>query len=487
MCRLCGFTFTNPELIHNKARWLDRLMLVSQTDENQNDGWGITDGVGLWRSEHMYSACVPKWDKEIDPTKAWMAHIRKASAGTGHTLLEAHPYKFTINGNDLYCAHNGQINGTTYKSGVEIPNTDSYRAFLLLTQIMETEQRAVLTSDLFSKWMEDFIDTSQLAMLFHHGGHVVALRKDRPLHCASLGNGYVIHTSKVVLEVFKRYLRDMDDVETGDIVEIPVNNMAVFPAGENTAYKTPVDFKMRTYTWGGNNQKNAQSPASNTQAIIPIAGDRAGGADTINGTTNTGTMDQSQMRFSVSVTRPKVRKDAARSEDTEDESNRLSVWREILDDLAPLRSSLVWLWAAYTFGYPVNEGHPSLLPVEELMLWRRMLPRFAPKQDSLKPRAFTDRQYQLINQWNHLIKKGKDSVFHNRWLGEHMFWMLPRYLELPNDQDAVKLLVSDVARYVVANKLDSLWSLSPQLLWEAVMETDLDVGVEDVDNIRKLQ
>src|SRR6185369_9219604 len=155
MCRLLGMTFTDPDLQPRKAEMLDRLMLVSQTDEGQNDGWGVTDGIAVIKSEKMYSASTPLWRRELDPAEPWLAHVRKASAGMGRTALESHPYEFEVNGVPLFAAHNGMINGTVWKTGTDIPNTDSYRAFTVLTQIMEGTQQFDLTAALFAEWMTE--------------------------------------------------------------------------------------------------------------------------------------------------------------------------------------------------------------------------------------------------------------------------------------------------------------------------------------------
>jgi predicted glutamine amidotransferase len=459
MCRLFALTFT--DLLEYKASWTDRLFLVSQTDEGQNDGWGITDGNELAKTQLMYSACTPLWMHTLAPTAPWMGHVRKASAGTGRTLLEAHPYQFDVHGASLYCAHNGKIDGTVWNNGTGIPNTDSYRAFLALSNMMNKNHHEALTTHLLSEWLKEFTDTSQLAMLFHYHNQIVALRKDRSLHHMRIGNGYAVHTSKDVLEIFKRYIKIVNNVDSGDIVEIPTNSMTVFEAGSDSIVQIAVDIQMRTY-WKGNTVKNEVSPAGITNTVttpktLPPATD--GGAKT----------------FSTSVTRPKKEKNAQNTET--DEPTRLDLMSEIVNYLSPLRQGLVWFWTMRSLGYTTDAV--TAISTQDLKLWRDMLPRYTCVKSSsgeIIERPYTTRAYMLINQWNHVVARGKDLILHDSWLGDNMFWMLPRYLDIPNDGEAQALLASDLARYIAENDLYACWSLGADI-FQQVLKEDHNIDI----------
>lgn len=491
MCRLMALTFTDRRLQRFKADILDRMLLMSQTDDNQSDGWGITDGQHLVKSQAMYSVSLPNWKTSFDPSLAWLAHIRKASSATGRTINESHPYYFEMaDGTGLYAAHNGFIHGTNWnidrQAGVKsAPNTDSWRAFCQLwLDMLEMEQVdgfADIIPNLIENWTPNFEDNSQFAMLFHWRGNVIALRHDRPLHCMRVGNGHIVHTSVEFLRILRENLKWQYNLDPEEPKYIDKDNMVIFQPGHGdiTVHKLDLKFKPRTtyvYTapaaaWqghGGPHAGNAQT-ANTTEAANPSASSNA------NVNEKNGSVGSKDI-YSRPVTRPRPRAPITNKEaDTQQQRpvlylpdgshtsvkppveksrkddmlpSKVALWRAMLKDFIPLRNNLCTFWAITSLGYRnvLPGGFLPTASLADLRMFQSMV---------CKLPIFTERQNILINAWNHLVKRGVDRELHELWCDSAFFWMNPRYNRVGDEHlQAVSRFQSDLIGFVFHLDID---------------------------------
>ena len=429
MCRLCALTANSENFKPIKNQFFDRFMMVSQTDEAQNDGWGITDGQNLWKTCQMYSGASPIWTRNIDENSAYLGHVRKSSSGTGKEDKESHPYLFLPECNNdfepLYAAHNGYIQGTSWqvaKYGVD-PNTDSWRAFKELESLLVPGQK--ISPHVIEHWLESFEETSQFAFLLHWGGEIYAIRHDRPLFIATIDNGFLINTSPGVMNVTRHYAKEVHGLEIGPNVEIAKDSMLVISPGPQNVIEYGLNISMRAkpvYTRG-----NGSSPI--TQTPLPA----------MNGT----------ISMSKPVTKPRVTEDSPKDSSKDYvENNAGSIWVDICNMLNPIRASMIVLWIFNTleYEYPLDIGFNTLnqvlkkVSVEDLLIFSNIIKRLCPDGKLNK------RQNMLVNAWNHIITQGSDIEFHCLMFGDgDVFWQKPKYNTLfIDDESAVDQLRLDI-------------------------------------------
>lgn len=417
MCRLSAITSSFPQRIDA----LDRMMLVAQTDENQGDGCGLSDGHVVYKSVLGYSSTVLGiFTSEINfqPEHILMGHVRKASAYTGRTRDESHPYMFTTrHGKLLIAAHNGYVQGTPYHTRGN-PDTDSWRAFDRLVTLLNATETGDLTQDVMESWLREYEAKSTMAFLIHYDGALYAFRHNKPLHAMTVGDGYIINTSKNILAVVAAWLLARHKVTTGEIFELPEEALLTLHHDSLVIEKTDlrIDYKP-VYVYPVQQVSSKSSTTSTTQT---------GSAPEPTGS--------SPPQNPIVVTNHNV----LTPMDTID-LRRLSPRAMAIKAAAnPMRSQLFMYWLQTSMSIESLQDPASVVQSisdEDFDLFQ------------LQVGTWSKRQRQLINEWNRQVERTNDINVHDSLFGESWFWLDPFYIAPDiTDEDAVKRLHNDITR-----------------------------------------
>lgn len=228
MCRLMGLTTTKLDVQVKRLFW-HQLMLASNAD-GQRDGVGMTDGVAVMKSADPFLYYGSSWIKDLDVQRVWLGHVRSASRNTEISFRTAHPFMFELdNGQRLYAAHNGYINGMHIDPGT--PNVDSYAAFKILVELIKGG--ASMTPEIINTWSASFDVGSQWAFMFHHQDALTVVRGNREMYYMTLNDGIVFNTSLSVLLHLKEWIGEyfFKQHSIGKIMEIKPYHMCTVGVG----------------------------------------------------------------------------------------------------------------------------------------------------------------------------------------------------------------------------------------------------------------
>lgn len=244
MCRLLAITASDISS-NAKVDILDRSMLLLRT-EFQKDGWGISDGINVWKSANQYSDGRLNefdWMNEIDTNRIIIGHLRSASFGTNKTQLENHPFVFDDkNDKNQKChkfiaMHNGKFDGVHIPKWCGEPVSDSYQAFKKLTQSPAIHSASI------SKWLSEFEVGSTFAFMILQNNCLYLARDEKcKLYYAPLGNGIITMTSAEILEQVRSYAAIRHKIRIGPIEYVPCGRLYRLEYGN-------MKFSMRQLTY----------------------------------------------------------------------------------------------------------------------------------------------------------------------------------------------------------------------------------------------
>lgn len=429
MCRLCGITAS--KIVHPdvdpivKMDLMHELMLRSVGDEGgQHDGWGVTDGVGVWKSAERYATSAPLWKTRVNTDNFLLSHIRRASVGTGMTVQESHPYVFNIGGHELIGVHNGFIDGAPW--GIpwsrEQPNTDSWKAYSQLADLLRQDQPEELTADLFNEWLHPYTTASHYAFMMLWRGSLYALRgSTRTLHFAEIGDGFIIHTTQPAVDFARRYLDELYGVTASVTWKMNDNTCIRFKLGETdyTAFDIKPNHvaKYVTPVYSHQPKTEAAKPSEN----------QSGTGDTANGT---------EVIVAPSVTRPRI-KASSPAAPTDDATKTLrekrDLWKSIAGSLSPMRANLLRYWLSQVFDIADGNGHATknlllYCSYKDLQIVEAVLTPIDPEGNKLVPFVQTTRM--MLNHWNHIVNPEFDVEAHELLFGSQFFWLDRRWTHI---------------------------------------------------------
>lgn len=245
MCRLFAITSSNMEEAI-KIDLVDRSMLLLQ-NEYQKDGWGISDGINIWKAAHPYTEDF-RWMEAINLNRIVIGHLRNASFGTNKTKLECHPFRFP----NFIAMHNGKFEGIEIKGGsLEEPVSDSYQAFKLLSNYQNIHAHNI------SRWLSEFEFGSTFAfMLLRDRRLFLARDYQRTLWYAHAGNGAIVMTSHTALSKIQHYAWHRYKFTIGPICAVPPGRLYMLEYGlpryaiRDLAYKFKPSTKPAMYFSG---------------------------------------------------------------------------------------------------------------------------------------------------------------------------------------------------------------------------------------------
>lgn len=145
MCELFAISAAQPSVLRYE---LDLFAREGGERHRNRDGWGIAFAED--RDSHLFREAEPAASSALAhmvlareiPSKAVIAHVRRASRGTP-AIANTHPFTRTRQGHVLHFAHNGtlpdieQAPGAQAVLGERVGDTDSELAFLLLLDRLE--------------------------------------------------------------------------------------------------------------------------------------------------------------------------------------------------------------------------------------------------------------------------------------------------------------------------------------------------------------
>lgn len=249
MCRLLAITASdiNPNA---KVDILDRSMLLLRT-EFQRDGWGVSDGIQIWKGATPYSDDF-NWMNEIDLTnRILIGHLRSASFGTNKTRLENHPFLFDDKHQKcpkFIAMHNGKFDGLTIPHLHNEPVSDSYYAFKKLARFTAIHSVSI------SNWLSDFEANSTFAFMILQNNRLFVARDETcKLFYATIGNGIMIMTSYTAFEHTKNYALIRHKIKIGPINIVPSGRLYMMDYGSTRYAMKTLTHKFRpiTYSWAG--------------------------------------------------------------------------------------------------------------------------------------------------------------------------------------------------------------------------------------------
>jgi predicted glutamine amidotransferase len=247
MCRLSAITSTEGRFLTSpnwKSVLMYQTMLLSQADEDQAYGSGVSDGRLMHKAGWAFSSCPAwKWFEELHPGRVWVGHNRKPSAGTsGSATAASHPYLYDNQGNPFVLFHNGFFWPTGPQLRADEPNTDTYRAGTLLEALADGEN---ITRQHILDWLSAFSTRSSSSVIIMQGGRTLLVRGQRPLYYAHVGNGSVVNTSETVLQALKGMSEQILGFPVGQIRAIPEDTLTLMSPGERISQH----YKLRYQYW----------------------------------------------------------------------------------------------------------------------------------------------------------------------------------------------------------------------------------------------
>jgi hypothetical protein len=208
-------------------------MMIAQTDDNQFDGAGFSDGLYVAKTNLQFSDLAPAILGRLTPNTNWVGHVRKKSTGTSAGLLAAHPYEYAIPGRGkLILCHNGYIRGTLAIQDDTV-NTDTYRAGRVLAGMLSNG--AVLNKELIETWVAGFAGGSEWSFVIAFQGFVYIVRGQRTIYGLNIGDnlGVLFNTSEAVVRHAKSLLKLLyPDIKTSVPTIVPQHTLiTIHPDG----------------------------------------------------------------------------------------------------------------------------------------------------------------------------------------------------------------------------------------------------------------
>ena len=226
MCRLFALTARLPR--EDSVAIVNQAMLL-QMAEDQKHGWGISDGLGIWKGAGPYGHKLD-WMSYIDTTKVILGHVRYASKHTRLTDEEAHPFRF----DKLVAMHNGQFDAHNlmpqYKW--QTPVSDSYWAFSRLMSVAQKTGDADYNEPTLSRWLSGFYENSSFAVMLLKNNVLRVFREpSRKLYYCTIKNGYLIMTSRTALAAVREFARRKSYLrnDVGKIRAVPISTLFTVP------------------------------------------------------------------------------------------------------------------------------------------------------------------------------------------------------------------------------------------------------------------
>jgi hypothetical protein len=440
MCRLCAITATDfgdasiPTSF--KAQLVHECMMRSAHDElGQKDGWGVTDGHKIWASTNWYLESAPHWLPSIRQDGIIISHLRKASGGTGRTLQENHPYRFTIGAERLYAAHNGFFAGTNWEHwNTGDPATDSWRALNDLALLMTERHTDEIDASLVNDWLSKYEVGSHYAVLLWWRNRLYAIRgRTRTLAALPIGNGYLLHTNIDVLHIMRRYVAALYEVETREPVIIKDDRLVRFEMGNpevivSELHPTHKAVYTQRATWQESNY-----PKTTAAIVVRPASDvRESAEEPSNGYT---------VAASVLPRRSRTVETIAATNDFP-LAERRKQWSVLAGKLSPLRRDLSLMWVSSMLGY--TDPTRSEYPMPQLFLTTASRKEFELAERVLLPinvegkyeKPFSPMANLMLNWWSHIVKPGYDADLHFTLFGLRFFWLDRYYTTMAQNTDS---------------------------------------------------
>lgn len=412
MCRLCAVTATDLPTLD----LIDRFMLLNQLDEGQFDGCGISNGDVITKSALPYCATMlAHFNDDFAMNNGIIAHVRKASPQTGRTRDESHPWEFDIAGKKLIAAHNGYFMGTGWSAAGE-PNSDSWRAFKKLAELLNATDDKIISKSVFEEWLANYEELSTIGLLLMYDGEIYVYRHSKPLFISEFGNGYVINTGAKPLVMMAEYIRQRfwGEASMIDPVAIPENTLLRMKPAEKDIHITELNV-----VW----KPKPVYHKSETTAITPMS-------------------DYRDKRVNTAAIQNDAQTQTTMINALTDDARIQDVVMKIKATANPMRSSL-WLgWLQASYGITIPKDILALYAStseDDFNLFKESVGKW------------TKRQSRLIQAWNKLVPKTSDKMLdielHLESFGCDWFWMDDFFLnEAITDDQAVQLLEAEICR-----------------------------------------
>lgn len=246
MCRMALVTSTRQ----TPRPVLDLLLRMGQEDNGQNDGAGVYIGGEVYTTASPLQDWSAPWMRDATSYVPMLGHRRKASTGTGRTLLESHPYKYTVGDDMLVFAHNGYISGTG-SSKVNEPNTDSWRAGRHLADMLA--EGRTFDAALITEWLSGYTDAAFAMMFFWKDQIFLTRNSKRTFFLRQVGDGYIGASSHAALTATTESLYDAADLKGDVLILLPDQLVAMQCGSHELTVLGDVKPTYKTYT---------QSPAA---------------------------------------------------------------------------------------------------------------------------------------------------------------------------------------------------------------------------------
>lgn len=232
MCRISFIA--KPESLRNPKLLMDHMMLQSFTDDNQKDGCGVSDGKYAVKSFQPYPEVGIEMLDRLDVGRSWIGHVRRRSNGTDYNAEAAHPYRyFPVPDVRMTFVHNGFVELAGYETtDPDEPNTDSYRAGKVLSQMIGKNQGQV-NLDIIRNWLDGMYAFSEFAFAFQLDDKAYIVRGNREINMLQVNGSYIGNTSAKVLDRVRVWMRSQKlyAVDKGSYF-LPPFTFATFSAGK---------------------------------------------------------------------------------------------------------------------------------------------------------------------------------------------------------------------------------------------------------------
>jgi hypothetical protein len=230
MCRLTVLTKANKLSEADRLSLFWTTLILSETDDMQHDGAGISDGKMLVKTDLQFSSMPALTLERLGQNTTWMGHVRKKSPGTASGVYAAHPYEYMIKDRGkLIFAHNGYIRGLPVQQDDAV-NTDSYRAGRILAGMLENG--ADITKGLIETWVAGFGYGSEWSFIIMFQGTTYIVRGHRSIWGLNIGDQdcTLFNTSEAVIRQARSVYRLLNPKATVGIpILVPHHNVVVIP------------------------------------------------------------------------------------------------------------------------------------------------------------------------------------------------------------------------------------------------------------------
>jgi predicted glutamine amidotransferase len=221
MCRLTALT---ADVGHDHTIDIINQSMFLHATEDQRHGWGISDGVKVWKSEGIYGT-NSSWMNGLSKNKIVIGHVRSASLNTGVSTLEAHPFIFR----KFIGMHNGQFEATNIAPLLrhkDMPWSDSYFAFRWLN--FDLSDKNEIGPTIIQNWLSNFWNTSTFAvMLLNDKAELIIVRDNiRKLFAFQINkSGWLIMSSEKKIFAMLDFVKNRLGHECSNIAEVPAKVM----------------------------------------------------------------------------------------------------------------------------------------------------------------------------------------------------------------------------------------------------------------------